>query len=355
MKAVILRALGTPPDIESVPDPVTGPGEAVVEIAAAPVLSYTNEVFDGTRIYHLMFPMTPGCGAVGRVRATGPDATRLAPGAWVYCDPTVRARDDALAPDIMLQGWTAPTEGARRLQAWMRDGSFAECMRVPLECVFPLGDIAPGDASRWCAALVMLVPYGGWVAAGLQPGETALVNTATGNFGSAAVAVALAMGAGVVVATGRNVATLADLARRFGERVRPVQLSGDAAVDTARMMAAARGPIDRVLDILPPIPDATPVRAAAMSVRANGSVVLMGGLDVDVALPYRWIMRNNITILGQWMYPRHAVPRFIALVQSGLLPLDYVDITEFPLAGINAAVSHAAMHAGPFRLTVIRP
>ncbi|HUN42248.1 MAG TPA: zinc-binding alcohol dehydrogenase family protein [Acetobacteraceae bacterium] len=355
MKAAILHELGTPLTIEAVPDPVAGPGEVVVEIAAAPVFSYTNEVFDGTRTHHLTLPMTPGCGAIGRVRETGPDATRLAPGAWVFCDPTVRARDDAIAPDIMLQGWIAPTDGARRLQQWMRAGSFAEQMRVPMECVFPLGDIAPSDASRWCAAMVMLVPYGGWLASGLQPGETALVNAATGNFGSAAVAVALAMGAGTVLATGRNEPALADLVRRFGTRVRPVRLSGDAAADTACMQAVAAGPIDRVLDILPPLPDAAPVRAAAMSVRPNGSVVLMGGLGVDVALPYRWLMRNNITIRGQWMYPRDAIPRFIALLRSGLLSLDHVDVAEFPLAGINQAIAHAAANAGAFRLTVLRP
>jgi alcohol dehydrogenase len=201
MKAAILHALGTPLVIVALPDPVPGPGEVVVDVVAAPVLSYANDVFDGTRTYHLTFPMVPGCGAVGRVRATGPDATRLAPGEWVFCDPTVRARDDVLAPDIMLQGWTAPTNGARRLQQWMRDGAFAEQMRLPMECVFPLGDIVPAAVSRWCASVVMLVPYGGWLAAGLQPGETALVNGATGNFGSAAVTVALAMGAGVVLAS----------------------------------------------------------------------------------------------------------------------------------------------------------
>ena len=92
-----------------------------------------------------------------------------------------------------------------------------------------------------------------------------------------------------------------------------------------------------------------------MSVRANGSVVLMGGLGVDVALPYRWIMRNSITIRGQWMYPREAVPRFIALLRSGLLQLDHTAVTEFPLAAINEAFAHAAAHAGAFRLTVLRP
>jgi len=58
----------------------------------------------------------------------GPGATRLKPGEWVFCDPTVRARDDALALDIQLQGWAAPTEGAQGLQRWMRDGAFAERM-----------------------------------------------------------------------------------------------------------------------------------------------------------------------------------------------------------------------------------
>jgi alcohol dehydrogenase len=167
--------------------------------------------------------------------------------------------------------------------------------------------------------------------------------------------VALAMGAGAVIATGRNEEALAELVWRFGTRVRPVRITGEAEADTARMREAAHGPIDRVLDILPPLPDAAPVRAAAMSVRANGSVVLMGGLGVDVALPYRWIMRNNITIRGQWMYPREAVPRFIALVRSGLLSLDHVRITEFPLAEANEAVTHAAAHGGAFRLTVLRP
>ena len=43
-----------------------------------------------------------------------------------------------------------------------------------------------------------------------RPVRTLLVSGATGNFGSAGVAVALAMGAGTVVAPGRNEAVLAD-------------------------------------------------------------------------------------------------------------------------------------------------
>jgi hypothetical protein len=46
---------------------------------------------------------------------------------------------------------------------------------------------------------------------------------ATGSFGGAAVAVALAMGAGCVVAPGRNEAMPGELVRRLGPWVRPVK------------------------------------------------------------------------------------------------------------------------------------
>ena len=66
------------------------------------------------------------------------------------------------------------------------------------------------------------------------------------------MAVALAMGAGCVVAPGRHRAALADIERRFGDRVRTVVLIGDAAADHAAMQATAPGPIDCVLDLMPP-------------------------------------------------------------------------------------------------------
>jgi threonine dehydrogenase-like Zn-dependent dehydrogenase len=159
---------------------------------------------------------------VGRVRAIGPDATRLAEGDWVLCDPTIRSRD------------------------------------------------------------------GGLLAADLRAGE----------------------------------AVLADLVRRFGPRVRPV-------------------------------------RAAAMTVREFGRVVLMGGVGMlggdDLALPYPWIMRNGITVRGQWMCPPQANVRFIDLVRAGLLDLAQFDVTEFDLEHANRAVDHAAGDQGRFHLTVIRP
>src|SRR3954465_2041564 len=229
MKAAVLNAFGSPLAIETVPEPQLGTGEVIVDVAASRVLAYANEVLSGERKYLLELPIVPGPGAIGRVRATGPDATHLAKGDWGYCDPTVRSRDDALAPDIALQGLTAGSEAGLRLQRYFHDGAWAEQMRVPTENAVPIGDIDEKDAGRWCALGTLLVPYGGFLVAQLQAGEIVLVNGATGGFGSAAVAVALGMGARCVIATGRNERALAELPQRFGARVSTVPMRGDEA------------------------------------------------------------------------------------------------------------------------------
>lgn len=329
----------------------------IVDVVAAPILPYAAEVFGGERRYLLDLPVVPGCGAFGRVRQVGPDATRLAVGDWVLCDPTVRSRDGGNAPDITLQGWSARGEGGLRLQRHFRDGPFAQRMRVPTENAIPIGVIDEAQAARWCALATLLVPYGGLLAMELRAGETLLVSGATGNYGSAAVLMALAMGAGRVVCPGRNKAMLAELSRRFGARVRTVRLTGDPDADRAAMQAAS--PIDAVLDLLPPSASAATARAAVMAVRPYGRAVLMGGVGMlggeDLALPYPWIMRNLVTIRGQWMYEPDAVPRIAALVHAGLLDLGHYAVTEFPLDEANAAVAHAAANPQEFRLTVLRP
>src|ERR1700752_1491384 len=359
MKAAVLKSFGSSLAIEDVAAPALGTGEILVCVPASRVLPYSNEVFSGERQYLLDLPVVPGPGAIGRVHAAGPDATHLKPGDWVYCDPTVRSRDNVLAPDITLQGLSARGDGGLKLQKHFRDGAWAERMRVPTENAIAIGPIEASEAASWCAMGTCLVPYGGWVAANLQPGESVLVSGATGNFGSAAVAVALAMGAPWVVAPGRNEVMLADLVRRFGKRVLPVRLTGNEADDRQRMLAAAPGPIDCIWGLMPPQVATTPVRGALMTVRQNGRVVLMGGVGMlggaGLDLPYPWIMRNCVTIHGVWMYPRVAIPRMIGLVRSGLLDLSQFAVTEFPLARANEAVAHAAANGGPFRMTVLKP
>jgi NADPH:quinone reductase-like Zn-dependent oxidoreductase len=364
MRAAVLTSFGTPLSVETVADPVlggggAGTGEVIVDVVATRVLNYMHEVLSGKRGYLLELPIVPGSGAIGRVRACGADATHLSIGDWVYCDPTIRSRDDALNPDITLQGLSARGEGGLRLQRHFHDGAWAEQMRLPTENAIPIGTIAPAEAGDWCAMGSYLVPYGGFLAGGLQAGETVLVSGATGNFGSAAVAVALAMGAGCVIATGRNRAMLNELETRFGPRVVTVAVSGDEEADRAAMLAAAPGPIDCVFDILPPAASSKQARAAIMAVRPYGRVILMGGVNMQggpgLELSYAWIMRNCVTLHGVWMYPPHAPAALVKLIRSGLLRIDGFTTTVFGLDQINDAIAHAAANAGAFRRTELRP
>ncbi|MGA6153785.1 alcohol dehydrogenase catalytic domain-containing protein [Stenotrophomonas sp. NPDC087984] len=359
MRAAVLTKFGDPLTVREIPDPGAGGGEVVVEVLSASVPPYADEVFSGQRKYPLEPPVVPGPGGVGRVVGVGQDATRLRVGDLVWCDSTVRSRDDALTPDITLLGWSSRGDGGARLARHLHDGSFAELMRVPTENVYPLPAEAGHDLARWSSLTAYVIPYGGLLAGRLEAGETLLVSGATGNLGSAAVATALAMGAGRVVAPGRNHAVLDLLVDRFGPRVRPVQLTGDEASDRAAMSAAAEGPIDMVLDLLPPAAPSSVARAAAMTVREYGRVVLMGGVGMlggaDLALPYPWIMRNSVTLRGQWMYPRSANVGMIRLIASGALDLGLERVRTFGLDAVNEAVTYAAMHSGPFDRTVLTP
>ena len=78
MKAAVLKRFGSPLTIETVPDPVLGTGEVIVDVVAVGVLSYAHEVFSGERKYLLDLPVVPGAGAIGPVREVGTqcDASR---------------------------------------------------------------------------------------------------------------------------------------------------------------------------------------------------------------------------------------------------------------------------------------
>lgn len=84
-------------------------------------------------------------------------------------------------------------------------------------------------------------------------------------------------------------------------------MRGDEASDRTRILEAAGGPLDCVLDILPSAACAAQARTAIMTARPNGGVALMGGMGTlggaGLDRPYPWLMRNNITVRGQWMYP----------------------------------------------------
>ena len=132
-------------------------------------------------------------------------------------------------------------------------------------------------------------------------------------------------------------------------------MAGVEADDRRLIGDLAGGPIDFVLDLLPREANASQVRAAVLAVRPGGRAVLMGGVRSDLALNYNWLMHNDVTVRGKWMYGRDAPARMVGLLQGGLLDLAQFEMTEFGLDDVNDAVAHAAANAGPPGLTVLRP
>jgi len=156
-------------------------------------------------------------------------------------------------------------------------------------------------------------------------------------------------------ASGKS-STAAWVARELG--VEHLDSGSMYRVVTARRIGASDIRSPEVTAAVSEVAQLPEVRAAVLAVRPHGRVVLMGGVRADggeLAIPYVWLMQNCITLKGQFMYPREAVGRMVGLIRSGLIDLGQFDLAEFALGDANAAVAHAAAHAGPRGLTVLRP
>ncbi|KAL2677739.1 hypothetical protein IWX47DRAFT_895071 [Phyllosticta citricarpa] len=282
-----LESTEQPPQVKTVPTPQPGPGSAFVQVLAAA-------------------PMVPGCTAIGRVPAAGPDATTLAPGKLVLLECTIRGRDNGSA--VMLSGIVQDFNdaSAKLMHGEWRNSTYAQYCKFPLENCIPLnetrllGDPSAGGLGYRVEDLMhifrLLVPYGG-----------------------VAVRVALAMAAGRIIAMGRNEVALKQL-RELDGRVSTVKITGDMEADAAALRTW--GLADAFFDISPPMAaGSTHFRSGIAVLRNGGRISLMGGLPSDVSFAYEDFMVRGLSMKGTWMYTREQIDDFLRLVESGLLSL----------------------------------
>ena len=172
MRAVVCNAWG-PPDslvLATLPDPIPGPGQVLVEVKAAGVNFPDVLTVQGKYQVRPPLPFTPGFELAGVVRATGPDVTDWRPG--------------------------------ERVIACTRIGAFAELALAPAAALtrMPDGlgfDVAAAVTLTYGTAHHALADRGA-----LRPGETLLVLGAAGGVGLAAVELGKALGARVIAAAG---------------------------------------------------------------------------------------------------------------------------------------------------------
>ena len=209
MKAAVLHTLGTPPRFEDFPEPQAGENEVIVRVKAASLKNIDKAMARGSHYdSHRALPVICGIDGVGVLD----DGTR------VYCG---RCRP----PYGMMAELTVVA------RAW--------CLPVPEGVDDHTAAALPNPAlSSWLPLV--------WRAK-LKPGETVLILGATGVSGKLAIQIAKHLGAGRVVAAGRNEHILKTLPDLGADAIITLD-QADQELTTDFIREASRKHFDIVLD-----------------------------------------------------------------------------------------------------------
>lgn len=210
MKAAIMNAPGVVPVYGEFAEPVAQAGRELISVSASALSQFSKGRSSGTHYSaEGVFPSIPGADGVGRTS----DGRRV-----YFALPA--APYGALAEKTLV--------------------SASQCVAIPdaLDDITAAAIANPG-MSAW-AALVER--------AHLQPGETVLINGATGTAGRLAVQLAKHLGAGKVIAAGRNEKELKELAALGGDVL--IRLSSTDGERESVLVAAFASGIDVVVDYL---------------------------------------------------------------------------------------------------------
>jgi NADPH:quinone reductase-like Zn-dependent oxidoreductase len=238
-----------------------------------------------------------------------------------------------------IDGTGRAPDGTRVYFGGVRPPYGPMAQRAAAAVVLPL----PDGLDEVTAAAIINPGVGAWLAltrqAALQPGETVLVLGATGVSGRIAVALAARLGAGRVIAAGRNKAILDQL----GATV-TVTLGGPD--DRAALAGAAgQGGIHVIIDYL----WGRPTEAAIAAITRRGlshaaprvRLVEVGQMAGPViSLPAAVLRSSGLEVLGSGpgTIPLaeivNATPEFMSLAATGDLP---IDIAVVPLAEVESA------------------
>jgi NADPH2:quinone reductase len=202
MKAAVLHELGAVPRYEDFPDPVAGDGEVVVEVKAVAVENVDKAVVAGTHF------------------ATGQLLPQL---------PAVVGFDGiGTLPDGTVVGFSQPRPPY---------GALAERTVVPAANTIP----APEGVDPAVAVVLSSAITGFAIktTAGFRSGETVLVQGATGVAGRLVVQVVRLLGAGRVVATGRDDGAVREVADLGADRVINTNVPDEELVRTFTERAGA--------------------------------------------------------------------------------------------------------------------
>lgn len=355
----------SPLELRTIPVPSAIPGSVLLKIIYAWIPHYAVEVLNGQRGGAFTMPSQPyvaGLTAVARIVAVPDDAAVLKVGDLAVVEPTVQARDDPLKTKFLQGWWPGVTDGSRKLAGFWSTGAFAEMMLAPLESVYRVDEAALEKQGVSLQDLAFFgqfgTAYGGLRRVGLRVGETVLIAPATGTFAGGAVRVALAMGANVI-AVGRRMEVLKELAAIDPSRVEVMQLEEDGSLDAAGLVDRFRE-VDVFCDFCPAAAVGSGITKSGLSaVKSGGRVCLVGGIPMDVPFPYGMAVLKCLTIQGSFMMLPEYARELVKLVETGRLGLGGKGGLEvrgvWKLEEWRAALDNAREESGPGKGTFFAP
>jgi NADPH:quinone reductase-like Zn-dependent oxidoreductase len=307
MKAVSFETFGGPEVLRygDRPDPVPGPGEALVRVRACAINHLDLWVRRGLPGLDPEMPHILGNEIVGEVVGWGPGVATLETGQKTLVNPTLSCGvcvacangDDNLCRQYDVLG--------RR-----RNGGYAELVAVPAANCYPYP-----ENLRWEeAAAVPLVFLTAWhmlvTRAQVKPGEDVLVIGAGSGVGSAAIQVARLHGARVI-ATASGAEKL-ERARQLGAH-EVIDHSAERIAERARQLTNKKG-----VEIVVEHVGGGVFEAGVEALARNGRLVTCGATaGSKVSLDLNLLFGRHLTLLGSWMGRRAELYEVLKHVASG--------------------------------------
>jgi len=305
MNAAVVQKLGEPPRCEPFPEPVAGDHEVLVQVRAAALKPVDRQVASGTHYASpSVVPFVCGTDGVGYLS----DGQR-----------------------VFFGGCRPPY------------GAMAQQTVVPKAFVFPV----PAGLKDEVAAAIPNPGVSAWLAltfrAKLAQGENVLILGATGVTGRLAIKMAKLLGAGRVVAAGRNPQALHSLAQLGAEATIRLDVDENELNQSFVREAGASG-FQVVLDYLwgrPTEAFLSAITAKTFAAIGTETRLVQAGESAGptISLPAAVLRSTALTILGTAGIPSRAVltdalQQVMDYAAKGELP---IDIGSVPLAHIAKA------------------
>lgn len=289
--------------VREVPDPVIGPGDALVRPTLSGVCGTDLHIHDGG--FFAAFPLTPGHEITGEVVAVGEEVEDIRPGQRVvvdnatpcgYCVPCGRG-EPLFCVNFTSLGVNAP-------------GGFAELVRTPAAKVFDAEDLDPEVA---VLAEPLACAVHGMDVLDLRTGSDVLL-LGSGTTGLLLAQLLLHGGAGRLTVAAPTAFKL-ELARQYGvDRV--VQISrGEPEVTIRRLAELAPGGYDVAIDATGAV---GLVEGLPSLVREGGTVLVYGmcGEEQRVSWSPYDIFRRELTVKGSFAQV-NCFERSLGMLRSG--------------------------------------